>query len=115
MSLANAKQDIEQIRRVREEPAEPSEESETETFTCPIEGCNRTVIGSPGHLRNHVSQSSDIGHQFRTLNENLEIEFNEGKYHASWGPGLSKDDEEDRESIYEPGDPWGPGIPWIEL
>lgn len=111
MSLTDAKQDIERIRRVREKPVEPSEESEVEVFTCPIEGCNRTVIGSPGHLRNHVSQSSDIRHRFRTLNGELEIEFDEEAYHAEWGPGLSEDDDEERESIYEPGDPWGPGIP----
>lgn len=109
MSLAEAKQDIERIRKAREEPTESSEE--VEIFTCPIEGCSRTVVGSPGHLRNHVSQSSDMGHRFRSLNEELEIEFDEEEYHVIWDPGLSKDNEKERESIYELGDPWGPGTP----
>jgi len=104
---SEAKQELKRIRQAREE----MDSTEMETFTCPIEGCNRTVIGSSGHLRNHVSQSSDIRHRFRSLNEDLEIEFDEEAYHAGWGPGLLKDSEEEQESIYELGDPWGPGVP----
>jgi len=112
MSKTNPSEHLERIRQARD-----SEESSTETaetFTCPIDGCNRTVIGSPGHLRNHVSQSSDIGHRHRTLNDSLEIEFDEEAYHAEWGPGISEDDDERRESIYDGYEGvWGPGAPKV--
>lgn len=85
MSLADAKQDIERIRRAREEPAEPSEESEIEIFTCPIEGCNRTVVGEPANLRHHVQHSGEPSHRFRTLNEDLEIVVHWDR--MNWGPG----------------------------
>ena len=86
MSLAEAKQDIERIRKAREEPEESSEESEVEIFTCPIEGCSRTVVGEPANLRHHVQHSGEQSHQFRTLNENLEIVIQWEQ--MDWGPGV---------------------------
>jgi len=89
MSLADAKQDIERIRRAREEPAESSEESEVEIFTCPIEGCNRTVVGEPANLRHHVQHSGEQSHRFRTLNEDLEIVVHWDR--MDWGPGVPEE------------------------
>lgn len=84
MSTIDARKDLERIRQAQESE-EPSTET-AETFTCPIEGCNRTVVGSPKHLRSHVRQAGDDAHRFRTLNEELELEFDEEAYHARWGP-----------------------------
>lgn len=45
-----------------------------EAYTCPVEGCNRTVLGKPGHLRNHVRQSTDDAHRGLTLTPSLELQ-----------------------------------------
>lgn len=84
-----AKQDLERIRQARDGDADDvrDETEPAETFTCPIEGCSRTVVGSAKHLRSHVRQAGDDTHRFRTLNEELELEFDEEAYHAAWGPG----------------------------
>lgn len=86
MSTIDARQELERIRTARDD-GEPSTEP-AETFTCPIDGCSRTVVGSPKHLRSHVRQAGDAAHRFRTLNEKLEIET---KWSAmNWGPGPPK-------------------------
>lgn len=112
MSLSEARQDLKRIQQVRDRQASTEI---AETFICPIEGCNRTVIGSPGHLRNHVRQTEDASHRFKSLNEELEIEFDDEAYHAHWGPGLRGEERDEDGSIYEPGDPWGPGVPESEV
>lgn len=113
MSKLNPSEHLERIRQARD-----SEEPSTETvdiFTCPIDGCSRTVIGAPGHLRNHVQQTEDAYNRFKLLNEELEIEFDEEAYHAGWGPGHKETEERDENwSIYHPGDPWGPGALNVE-
>lgn len=107
-----AKQDLERIRKAREGSDETTESPET--FTCPIEGCSRTVIGSPDALRSHVRQSGEGSHRHRTLDADLEIEFDEEAYHATWGPGLREGSEEP-DSIYAGYEgEWGPGAPTVE-
>lgn len=86
MSMAELKRDIERIRQAREGPTEPSEKSKVEIFTCPIEGCNRTVVGEPANLRHHVQQSCDSAHRYRTLTEDLEILVYWDR--MDWGPGV---------------------------
>lgn len=80
-------------------------------YRCPINGCNRTTIDDPSGLRSHVRQAGDDAHRFRTLNEELEFEFDEEAYHSTWGPGPRDAELGSQDSIYEPDDPWGPGIP----
>lgn len=110
MDTSEAKQDLERIREAREGSEEMTDAPET--FTCPIEGCTRMVIGSPDALRSHVRQSGEESHRHRALNSALKIEFDEGAYHAEWGPGLPEDGDDRRESIYDDyrGE-WGPGAP----
>jgi len=111
--VPEAKQDLERIRKAREGGDETTDSPET--FTCPIEGCSRTVIGSPDALRSHVRQSGEESHRHRRLNDALKIEFDEEGYHAEWGPQLPEDGAERRESIYEPDDLWRPGVPESEV
>ncbi|MDS0280927.1 hypothetical protein [Haloarcula onubensis] len=113
MDAPEAKQDLERIRKAREGSDETTDSPET--FTCPIEGCSRTVIGSPDALRSHVRQSGKESHRHRSLNDALKIEFDEEGYHAEWGPQLPEDGDGRRESIYEPDDLWGPGVPESEV
>lgn len=111
--VPEAKQDLERIRKAREGSDESTDSPDT--FTCPIEGCSRTVIGSPDALRSHVRQSGEESHRHRRLDDALKIEFDEEAYHAEWGPQLPEDGDERRESIYEPDDLWGPGVPESEV
>ena len=114
MSKTDPAEDIERIRRIRDEASEPEVETQVEMYVCPVEGCSRTVIGSPDALRSHVRQSGEESHRHRTLNEALEIEFEEEAYHADWGPGLSQDGDERQESIYTDYEgAWGPGAPTV--
>jgi len=112
MSKTDPAEDIERIRQVREGRSDSDEESQVEMYICPIEGCSRTIIGSPDALRSHVRQSGKQSHHHRTLNEALEVKFDEQAYHSVWGPGHSQDGDERQESIYEDyrGE-WGPGAP----
>lgn len=83
MSRSEPSRDLERIREARD----AGESSETvETYTCPIDGCSRTVIGEPANLRHHVKQSKDDAHRFRTLNEDLEIVVHWRR--MDWGPGI---------------------------
>lgn len=105
MSTIDAQQDLERIRQARDDDDDGSDESDSpKVHTCPIDGCSRTVVGNPAHLRSHVRQAGDDAHRGITLNEDLEIE-------ESWGPGVPEDTADEIESIYKPGDPWGPGPP----
>lgn len=83
MNSPEPSEHIEQIRDTRDDRSE----SEVQIFVCPIEDCSRTTVGSPRDLRSHVRQAGDDAHRFRTLNEELAIEFDEEAYHDSWGPG----------------------------
>lgn len=112
METSEAKRDIKRVQQVREENTKPTEEAEL--YRCPIEGCSRTVIGEPSSLRSHVRQTGDDAHRFRTLNEDLDLEFDEEAYHATWGPGAQEQAPSEPESIYEPDDPWGPGLPAVK-
>lgn len=51
----DAQDDLAKIRRPRDGSTEESDDA-PEIFTCPIEGCSRTMIDDPGALRNHVIQ-----------------------------------------------------------
>lgn len=111
MSTTESRDKLEQIRRVR---AGGEEQTETpELFSCPIEGCSRTVVGEPNHLRNHVRQSGDEAHRNKRLSEDLEIE--RAWEEMDWGFGIPAFDIapalRERESVYEAGDPWGPSTP----
>lgn len=105
MSRPEPADDIDRIRQARNDRSEPEETPEV--YRCPIDGCSRTVIGDPSDLRHHVRQSEAEGHRHRSLDAELEIEFDEASYHAMFGPGVSSR----LASIYDPGDPWGPGVP----
>lgn len=89
MSKTNPSDDLERIRQVRNGQDKPTETADI--FTCPIDGCSRTVIGSPEHLRSHAAQAEDDAHRFMTLNADLELEFDEETYHSAWGPGQRSD------------------------
>lgn len=104
MGITETHNKLEQIRNVRRGSENTSDD--VEIYVCPIDGCGRTVVGDPGHLRNHVSQSIDNDHRGLTLDSNLEIV-------VSWGPGVRDDPEPDGEwSIYDNiTDLWGPGVP----
>lgn len=88
MSTPDPADDVDRIRQARDDRAE----DEPEVFVCPVDGCSRTVIGNPGDLRNHVRQAEDDAHRHRSMNEDLEVEFDEESYHAMWGPG-DRDDQ----------------------
>ena len=113
MSQTDPAEDLERIRRARD--SEDTISDSPEVYTCPIEGCSRTVIDDPSSLRSHVRQAGNDAHRFRTLNEDLDIELDEEAYHATWGPGMREQIPTEPESIYEPGDPWGPGAPKSEI
>lgn len=109
MSQTDPAEDLERIRRARDQGEDTNDSPDV--FTCPIEGCSRTVIDDPSSLRSHVRQAGDDAHRFRTLNEDLNIEVDEEQYHATWGPGAQEQAPSEPKSIYEPDDPWGPGVP----
>ncbi|SFS65936.1 hypothetical protein [Halostagnicola kamekurae] len=112
MSETENQDKLERIRKARE--GEENSTDPPDTFTCPIEGCSRTVIGSPDALRSHVRQSGEESHRHRTLDSALKTELDEVAYHAEWGPGLREGSEEP-DSIYADyeGD-WVPGAPTVE-
>lgn len=83
MSRTENRDKLERIRQARE-PTNMTDDGPT-LYECPIDGCSRTVIGEPGHLRNHVRQSSDDAHRHRTLSEDLEVETEWSA--MNWGPG----------------------------
>lgn len=115
MSKTESRNKLKQIRQARED--DDGSTDGLKVYTCPIEGCSRTVLGDPGHLMNHVSQSSDDIHQYRTLNEDLEIVVHWEE--MDWGPGTPAFDSppstDGTESVDEHDDRWGPGVPKSEI
>lgn len=95
---------------------EPSEEQEIKILVCPVEECSRTVVDDPAGLIHHVRESRDDGHRFKRLTEDLELVTDREGYHRMWGPRLREDEGRGEDwSIYEDGDPWGPGFPKTEV
>ena len=80
----DAQNDLAKIRRARDGSTEEPEDA-PEIFTCPIEGCSRTMIDDAGALRNHVTQESDEAHRHRTLDENLEVVVQWETMNWGWG------------------------------
>lgn len=79
--------DIDRIRRAREQKTDSNDGGDSpEVFTCPIEGCSRTVIDDASNLRSHVRQAGDDAHRHRTLTEDLEIVAHWER--MEWGPGV---------------------------
>lgn len=98
----DAQDDLAKFRRARDGSTEESKDS-PEIFTCPIEGCSRTIIDDSGALRNHVTQETDDTHAGIELDDDLNpVEIGDRS-------------NEDHDSIYDPGDPWGPGVPESEV
>lgn len=91
MSSTESRDKLERIRQARE--GDDASTDGPEVFTCPVEGCTRTVIGNLTALRSHVQQSNDDGHQYRVLNDDLEIEIDEEAYHSQWHSGYATDSE----------------------
>lgn len=64
-----------------------------------------------------MGRSGDDGHQYRTLNEELEIETAWSE--MDWGFGTAAFEFpppiHERQSVYEPDDVWGPGVPESEV
>ena len=86
MNRTDSHSKLERIRRAQDNRDDPTDDPEI--YRCPIENCERVVIGNPGDLRNHVRKPSDDAHRYRTLNEDLEIETAWGE--MEWGPGAPK-------------------------
>ncbi|USZ69406.1 hypothetical protein NGM10_06635 [Halorussus salilacus] len=111
MSKTESRDKLKQIRKVRD--GDDGSTDGPEVYTCPIDGCSRTVVGEPGHLRNHVSQASDDAHRHRTLTEDLEIEVHWEE--MDWGFGVPAFDSppsiDEMESADGHDDSWGPGAP----
>jgi hypothetical protein len=66
-----AKEDLERIRQAREGDDDSSDGPEI--FTCPVEGCTRTVVGNLTALQSHVCQSNDDAHKGLRLDESLNL------------------------------------------
>jgi hypothetical protein len=111
MSTNDPAEELDRIRTTRER--ENQSDIVPDVYQCPIEGCKRIVIDNPGDLRNHVTQASDDAHKYKTLNEDLELETLWAE--MDWGFGTpafdSPPSRRERKSIYDPNDPWGPGLP----
>ncbi|WP_158055324.1 bifunctional DNA primase/polymerase [Halorussus halophilus] len=111
MSKSESHNKLKQIRQARD--GDESSTEGPEVYTCPIDGCSRTVVGEPGHLMNHVNQASDDAHRHRTLNEDLEVVVHWGE--MNWGPGIPAFDSlpstDEKVSVCEKDDLWGPGAP----
>lgn len=103
-----AKRDLERVREARDGDGS-SQGAEVELYTCPIDGCSRTVVGELANLRHHVRQTTDEAHDGLALNGDLEVvelndeseetesdsdsdslvtpDIDEEAYHSQWGPG----------------------------
>lgn len=131
MSTTEVQRDLKRIRRLREGTNSDSITPEVEIFTCPVEGCFRTVVGNPGDLKNHVSQVGDDAHEGLRLNDDLELVevtgssvndftgrgYDVEEYTSTWGPGIRGDEpREDDWSMYDDYEgTWGPGVPETEV
>lgn len=83
--MTEAKRDLQRIREARDGDG-LSQGAEVELYTCPIDGCSRTVVGEKANLRHHVKQSKDDAHRYRTLNQELQVVVHWGQ--MDWGPGV---------------------------
>lgn len=63
-----------------------SDEVGPEILQCPVEGCNRTVIGDSTAMRNHVRNLTDDLHDGKVLDENLEVVSKWSE--MDWEPGF---------------------------
>jgi len=88
MSKTEGRNKLKQIRQAREETDKSKDGPEV--YQCPVDGCNRTIVGEPGHLRNHVSQSNDNAHQYRTLDESLDVVVHWAEMDWGWGAPKSQ-------------------------
>ena len=106
MSKTESNDKLEQIRQARD--GNDSSTDGPEVYTCPVEGCSRTVLGNRGHLRNHVSQASDDAHRHRTLTEDLEVVVHWEEMDWSFGvPAFdSAPTVEERELVYDQDVSW---------
>lgn len=71
MSSTESRDKLERIRQARE--GDNASSDGPEIFTCPVEGCTRTVVGNPTALRSHVHQSNDADHRGLKLDSSLEL------------------------------------------
>lgn len=83
MSKSESHDKLDQIRRARS--GDQTESDSAEVLTCPL--CDQPML-SEGSLRNHVANSNDADHQYRTLDGDLKVETAWAE--MNWGSGAPK-------------------------
>lgn len=61
-----------------------TDEDGPDIYRCPVEGCDRTVIGDSTAMRNHVRNLEDDLHRGKVLDDEMELETEWG----DWSPGF---------------------------